>query len=136
MAMLDLLEERLQLAAEPLGEPEPVDLRDFVGRQPQQSEVAGALEEFANRAVTPKDQIPAVLDLLERVVTTEVDRGAIALGELRPDGPGPVLEALANDGRTEAVGGRLQGGRIGRGQKRIVVFAKVEAEAEEFRSMK
>src|ERR1700674_2717379 len=79
-----------------------------------------------------KDEVPAVLDLLERVMPTEVDRGAIFPGKFRADSPGPVLEALANDRRAEAVGGGLQGHGVGCGEKRIVVFAKADAEAEEF----
>ena len=95
VAMLDVFEERLQFAADPFGEPEPEDLRDFIGRQPEQADVAGALEELVDRQMATKDEVPAVLDLLERVMPTEVDRGAIFLGKFRTDGPGPVLEALA-----------------------------------------
>jgi hypothetical protein len=65
-------------------------------------------------------------------VTPEIDGRPILRRELRADGPGPMLEALANDGRTQTVGGRLQGGGIRGGEKRVVVFAKAEAQAEEF----
>ena len=65
MAMLDLLEERLQFAAEPLGESEAEDLRDLVRGQSKQADVARALEQAMDRQVATKDQVPAVLDLLE-----------------------------------------------------------------------
>lgn len=65
MAMLDVLEERLQFAAQSLGEAEPEDLRDLVGRQAQEADVARAFEQLVDREVAPEDQVPAVLDLLE-----------------------------------------------------------------------
>ncbi len=132
MAVLDLFEKGLQFATEPLGEPEPEDLRDLVRGQSKQAEVAGSLEQFMDRQVAPKDQVSAVLDLLEGVVPAEVDRRAIFGGELRADRPGPVLQALTNDRRTEAIRRGLQDRRVRRGEERIVVFAKAEAEAEEF----
>jgi hypothetical protein len=132
MAVLDLLEQRLQRAAEPLREAEPEHLRDRVRRQAQEADVAGALEQLVDRPVATHDQIPAVLDLLERVVPRQVGRGAVARRELRTHGPGPVLQPLPNDGRAEPVRSRLQRQRVRRGEKRIVVFAEAEAEAQQF----
>ena len=108
VAMLDVLQERLQFAAEPFGEPEPEDLRDFSERQPKQADEQERSKSLWIGRMATKDEVPAVLDLLKRVMPTEVDRGTIFLGKFRADGPGPVLEALANDRRAEAVGGGLQ----------------------------
>jgi hypothetical protein len=78
MAMLDLFEERVQFASQSLGEAEPEDLGDLVGGQAHQPEIAGAFKQFVDGQVAAKDQVAAVLDLLEGVVATEVDRGLVA----------------------------------------------------------
>ena len=51
-----------------------------------------------------EDEVAAVFHLLQGVVATKVDGGAVFLGELRPYHPSPMVELLANDLRAETVG--------------------------------
>ena len=54
MAVLDALQHAVQLPTQPLVEPESEYLGDLAGSQPQQAEVAGALEQFIlETAVSP-----------------------------------------------------------------------------------
>ena len=41
------------------------DLGDAVGTDPQQTQIAGALEQLMNGKVAPEDQVTLVLDLLQ-----------------------------------------------------------------------
>jgi hypothetical protein len=41
------------------------DLRDAVSAEPQQPDIAGALEQLVDGEVAPEDEVAAVLDLLQ-----------------------------------------------------------------------
>ena len=60
-----------------------------------------------NGEIASEDEVETVLYLLQGVVPTEVDGGAVFLGKLWSHYPGPMVELLANDLRAETVGGRL-----------------------------
>src|SRR5204863_4832529 len=57
----------------PLVKPESEYPGDLAGSQPQQAEVAGALEQFMDGEVTLEDEVPAVFYLLNRVMTIQRD---------------------------------------------------------------
>ncbi|HKV38409.1 MAG TPA: hypothetical protein VJX67_04285 [Blastocatellia bacterium] len=68
-----------------------------------------------NGEVTAKDEISAVLDLLNRIAAVEIDCLSIRLGEFRSQHEGRVIQPLVDNVGAEAVGGCLQGCGIGDG---------------------
>ena len=54
-------------------EPEAEELRDLVGAEAIQADIAGALEELVDGEVPTEDQVVAVLDLLEGVLAPQPD---------------------------------------------------------------
>jgi len=126
MAVLDLLQGGVELALQFLGDAAAEDLRNLVGRQPPESNLAGAFEDSVNGEVALEDEIAAVLDLVDGVKAAEIHGAAFALGELRSQNQSPVFQAGANDIRSETVGGGLQGGDVINGQKGVVVFAETD----------
>ena len=74
----------------------------------------------------------AVLDLVDRVVTAQVDSLAVFGRELRSHDEGPVVELFLNLLRVEAVGGGLQLVGVPTAQKGVVVLAIAHAETLEF----
>jgi hypothetical protein len=129
MAVAGLVQDAAQPAGQALVQAPAEDLRDVVGAQPQQTQIAGTLEELVDGKVAPKDQVAAILHLLQRVVAAEVDGVAVFFGELGAHYQGPILQAGANDAGTERIGGGLQRFRVSHPQKRIVVFAKLHSGA-------
>src|SRR5690348_8065197 len=132
MAMVDLLQRALEFAAPPPADPKTEDLSDFVGQQSKQTHIARTFEQFMNREVAPEDEIPAVLDLLNRMVALQIDRLSIGFAELRSYDQSPVIEALADDIGIQAVGGGLQGGRICGRQEGVVILAECDFAAQQF----
>ena len=65
MSMVELLQHRVQFAAEAFVFAHAEDLGDDVGRQAEHPELTRALEDLVDGEVPPKDQIATVLDLLE-----------------------------------------------------------------------
>src|SRR5688572_11638377 len=61
MAMLDLVDDRGQFAAETLVQADAEDLTDAVGRQPPEANLAASLEYLVNGEVTFEDEVPAVM---------------------------------------------------------------------------
>jgi len=84
MAVFHLFQHRSEFATHSLVEAKAEHLRELVGREAEQSQVAGALEEFMDGEVPSEDQVATVLHLLQGVVPTEVDGGAVFGGEFRP----------------------------------------------------
>jgi hypothetical protein len=93
-----------ELTSDSLVETKAEHLRELVGSEAEQSEVAGALEEFVDGEVASEDKVPTVFDLLQGVMATEIDGGSVFLGKLRSYHPSPMIELLANDLRAETVG--------------------------------
>jgi hypothetical protein len=77
MAMVTTLQHAAQLAADAPVQAPAEDLRDAVGAQAQQAQIAGALEQLVDGEVAPEDQVAAVLDLLDGL--------AVLCGELGTD---------------------------------------------------
>src|SRR5438128_12553987 len=89
-------------------------------------------ENLMDRKVPFEDEVPAVFDLIDRVVSAQVDGLAILLGKLGRQKPTPVVQTLLEDGSAQLIGSRLQRLGICGRQKGIVVFAKRHALAAQF----
>jgi len=61
MAMLDLVDDGGQFAAQALVEPDAVNLADAVGRQLPEAEFAASLEDLMDGEVALEDEVPAVM---------------------------------------------------------------------------
>ena len=107
MAMLDLVDDGGQFAAQALVQADAEDLADPVGRQPPEADFAASLEDLVDGEVAFEDEVPAVLDLGDGVEPRQVHLAAFLFGKLRPQDEGPVVELLADDGGAQAVGGGL-----------------------------
>src|SRR5215471_3852802 len=107
MPMVELLQQALQLAAHPLVLADPEDLGDLVGSEAKHPQLTGALENLVDGEMAAEDKVPAVLDLVQRVSAPQLDGRSILRGELGSYNPSPVIQALADDLGTEAIGGCL-----------------------------
>ncbi|MGH9761533.1 MAG: hypothetical protein ACREAC_11945, partial [Blastocatellia bacterium] len=90
VAVVDLFQHTLEFAAQPLVHAEAENLDDFVGQHANKTDVTGAFEQFVNGEVAAKDEIAAVLNLLNRIVAVEIDSFPISFGKLRPHHESPV----------------------------------------------
>jgi hypothetical protein len=107
MAMLDLIDDRGEFSMQPFVQPHAKDLADPIRRQTPEADFAASFEDLVNREVTLENEIPAVLDLREGVKAGQAHLRAFLLGELWPQNECPVIEMLANDRRTQPIGGCL-----------------------------
>ena len=107
MAGLDLFEGGVELGLQLFGDAAAKDVRDLVGRQTPESDLATALEDAVNGAVTLEDEVPAALNLRNRREAVPVHLLALLDGELRSQQQRPEVEPLPDDLGTEAVGRRL-----------------------------
>jgi hypothetical protein len=78
-----------------------------VGRQPPQPQLTAALVELVDGEVPLEDEVAAVFDLRDRIEARQIDLLAFLVGELGSENEGPVVEALADDGGAQFVGGLL-----------------------------
>jgi len=83
LAVIELLQQAVPLAAPPLVLAHAEDLSHGVGGQTEDSEFSGALKNFVAGKVTPEDELASLLDLLERRRTGQGEGSAILLGEFR-----------------------------------------------------
>jgi hypothetical protein len=79
MPVLDLIDHRREFSAQPLIQPDPEDLADPVRRQPPQADLAASLEYFVDGKVALEDEVPAVLDLCNRVEPRQAHLAAFLL---------------------------------------------------------
>src|SRR5215469_1419114 len=107
MAVLDLFQGGMQLASEPAGESGTEDFRDLVGGQTPQSQLTTALEQAMDGEVAFENEIAAILHLTDGVEAPPVHGGSLTPGELGAQQQGPMLQALPNHLRRQAVGGGL-----------------------------
>ena len=107
VAMVHPFQDGGEFTSDSLVETKAEQLRELVGREAEQSEVAGALEEFVDGEVSSEDEVATVFDLRQGVMASEIEGSSVFLGKLRPYHPSPVIELLANDLGAEAVGCRL-----------------------------
>jgi hypothetical protein len=71
MGMFHPFQDGDELAAHSPVEAKAEHLRDLIGREAEEPEVAGTLEEFVDGEVATEDEVTAVFDLLKGVVATE-----------------------------------------------------------------
>ena len=107
VAMLALIDDGAELAAERLGQSDCEDLADFVRGQAPQPQLAGTLKDFMDGEVAFEDEIAAVLGLVDGVEARQIHRGAFLLGKLRAQDQSPVIQLFPHDFRAEPVGGGL-----------------------------
>ena len=124
VAVLDLFDDRVQLALQLFGDALPEDLGDLVGRHAPHADFAAAFEDLVDGKVALEDEVAAVFDLADGIEATQVHRRPLAFGKLRPQDKRPVFEPPADDFGSEAICGCLQSLRIGDGQKGVVVLAE------------
>ena len=132
MTVLNLIDDRAELAAQLLSQPHAEEFRDPVGSQPPESDLAAALENLMDWKVALKDEVATVLDLPDGVEARQVHLIALPLGEFWPQDQRPVVELLLNDLRAKAIGGSLQRRDVVDGQKCVVVLAERDLAPIEF----
>jgi len=132
VAMLNLLDDRVQLAFQLFGDALPEDLGDLVGRHAPQADFTAALEYLVDGEIALEDEVAAVFDLADGIEAAQVHRRPFAFGKLRPQYQCPVLESLADRVGGKAIRGGLQRLRIGDGQQGVVVLAEADLLAAEF----
>src|ERR1017187_8292218 len=126
MAMLDLLDDRVQLALQFFGDALPEDLGDLVGRHAPHADFTAAFEDLVDGKVAFEDEVATIFDLTDGIETAQVHRRPLAFGKLRPQYKRPVLELLADDFGREAIRSSLQCLRVGDGQEGVVVLAEAD----------
>ena len=131
VAMFDLAEGAIEEALQAASEAKAEDLREVVGGQATQTQITGALEEVMDGKVAAEDEIQAVLDLGERIKTVEVHGPSHGGWELRAELGGPVVEALAQNEGTQAIGGLVQGARIGDAEEGILLLTESDSRTSE-----
>src|ERR1039457_3708603 len=67
MAMVELFEHTVQLAAQPFADAYSEDVCHFVGGQAEQPHFAGVLKDLVDREVSFENEVPAVFDLVDGV---------------------------------------------------------------------
>src|SRR3954451_8798284 len=112
MAVIQLFEHAVQLAAQPAVHPDPKDMSHFICGQAEQAHFAGALKDLVDWEVPFEDEVAAVFGLVDGVATLQVDSLAVAVGKLRRQQPAPVVQALLDDAGAQLVCRRLQGLRV------------------------
>ena len=108
VAVIDAVENGVKLAAHSFGDAHAEDFRNLAAGHAPQSDIAGPFEDLPDWEVAPENEIPAILDLSEEKIPPQVHGLALATGEFGPKHQGPVLEAIADDVGTEAIGSGLQ----------------------------
>ena len=124
MAVLDLVDDGGEFAAQPLVEPDAEDLADPVGGQPPQADLAASFEDLVDGEVAFENEVAAVLDLGDGVEARQAHLAAFLLGELGPEDQRPVVELFADDGGAEPVGGGLQGATSSTARKALSFLRK------------
>ena len=132
MTMLDSLQGRVHFALELFADALTEELRDFISRQEQKPQLAGALEEVSDREVALKDEVAAVLNLADGVEARKVHGFSLLLREFRSKQEGPVVEPLSNQSWAKPIGSGLKSLGVGNGNKSVVVFAELDSAAFQF----
>jgi len=132
MTVLDSLQGRMHFALKPFFDALTEELRDFVSRQQQQSQLAGTLKEVSDREVALKDEVTAVLDLADGVKAMKVHRLSLSLREFGSQKKSPVVEPLADELWAKPIGSGLKGLGVGNRNKGVVVFAELDSATFQF----
>ena len=89
MAMVHPFQDSGELPSDSLVETKAEHLRELVGGEAEQSEVAGALEELMDGEVASEDEVATVFDLLQGVMAAQIEGGSVFLRKLRSYHPSP-----------------------------------------------
>src|SRR5215472_16978678 len=81
MAVLDLFQGGVQLAAESAGDPGAEDLRDLVSGEAPQPQLTTALEEAMDGKVAFENEVAAIFHLADGVEAPQVHGGPLSAGE-------------------------------------------------------
>lgn len=127
VAMVDSFEGGMELPFEMPGNTLAEDLRDFLGGQLKETEFAGAFEEFVDRKGFAEDKVETIFNLAEGIEAAEVHGLTFSFGELGTQEKRPVIKALLEQLRGQAVGSLLEGLRVINRQKGIVLFSERDA---------
>src|ERR1019366_2006949 len=79
MTVLDLVDHGRKLSVQSFVQPDAENLADAVGRQAPQTDLATALKNLVNREVAFENEVPAVLDLCDRIEPRQADLAAFLL---------------------------------------------------------
>jgi len=112
VAVVQLVQDAVQFAAQSAVDAHSEDQGDLVSGQAQESQFAGALENLVNGEVPVENEVPTVLDLINRVAATKMDGPSILFRELGTQQPSPVIQPLFDDRRAQLIGSDLQRLRV------------------------
>jgi hypothetical protein len=132
MTMLDSLQGRVHFALKLSANALTEELGDFVSRQQQKPQLAGALKEVSDREVALEDEVTAVLNLADGVEARKVHRLSLPLREFGSQKESPVVEPLADELWAKPIGSGLQSLGVGNGNKGVVVFAELDSGSFQF----
>lgn len=127
MTVLNSFQGRVHFALKLLADALTEELRDFISRQKQKPQLAGALKEVSDREVALEDEVTAVLNLADGVEAMKVHRLSLPLREFGSQKKSPVVEPLADELRAKPIGSGLQSLGVGNGKKSIVVFTELDS---------
>jgi len=94
VAVADPFEGGMELSFEMPGNTLAEDLGNLLGGQLQETEFAGAFEEFVDGKGFAKDKVQTILHLAEGIETVEVHGLTLSFGELGTQEKRPVIKAL------------------------------------------
>jgi hypothetical protein len=77
MPVVNLVEHGRQLPTQTPVDPDAEDAGDGIRGEAKEAHFTGALEDLVDREVASKDEIPAVFNLIQGVVASQMHRGAI-----------------------------------------------------------
>ena len=132
VAVFDALQNSVEFAARPFAQAYPEDFGDLLGRHAPQPHFAGAFENFPDREVTLKNEIATVFDLGKSIKPAQIHLSAFAPGELGTEHKGPILQALADDLRAEAIRGSLEKFWVFDCEECVIVLAERDFEPLKF----
>jgi len=123
-ALAKLFQDGLQFTVKAAMEAMAKDLADAIGRKAVEAQFTAALKDVADRPVALEDHVPAVFDLLDGPGAAQSVAGQPLLGrELGAQRESPIVQALANDLSTEAIGHFLESFGVLHGGNGIILLA-------------
>src|SRR5439155_11337629 len=108
VSVVDFLQHGLELSTKPFVETETEEVGNLIRGQPHQSDIARAFIQLMDWKVALENEVPAILDLLNRKQPVEIDSSPFFFGKLGSEGKTPVVEPLADDVGAQTIGSGLQ----------------------------
>jgi len=132
VAVLDAVDDGREFATHPAVHTGAEDCGNLVTREPPQTQLTAASEQFVDGKVPLEDEVAAVFDLGDRVEARKVEPGALLGGELRAQDQRPIVEPLADDLRAQPICGGLQRGHVIYREKGVVDLAEADLRSGQF----